>query len=62
MKQSEAYEKAGFEKDARSFRAASEMLADLKVKSVFLLTNYTRKADDLRQFGIVVADTKEMKI
>ena len=29
MKQSEAYEKAGFEKDARSFRPAAEILTEL---------------------------------
>ena len=58
MKQSEAYEKAGFEKDARSFRPAAEILADLKVKSVVLLTNNTGKAEDLRKFGIVVSGTK----
>ena len=58
MKQSEAYEKAGFEKDARSFRPAAEILADLKVKSVVLLTNNTGKAEDLRKSGIAVSGTK----
>jgi GTP cyclohydrolase II len=60
MKQSEAYEKACFEKDARSFRPAAEILADLKVKSVVLLTNNAGKAEDLRKFGIEVSDTKKM--
>lgn len=55
MKQSEAYEKAGFEKDARSFRPAAEILKDLKVKSVVLLTENAGKADDLRKFGVVVS-------
>ena len=62
MSQAEAYQKAGFEKDARSFRAASEILADLQVKSVVLLTNNVGKSEDLRKFGIVVSETKEMKI
>ncbi len=62
MKQSEAYEKAGFEKDARSFRAASEILADLKVKSVVLLTDNAKKADDLRKYSINVSAIKELKI
>lgn len=61
MKQSEAYEKAGFEKDARSFRPAAEILADLKVKSIVLLTNNAGKAEDLRKFGIAVTDTKNLK-
>jgi 3,4-dihydroxy 2-butanone 4-phosphate synthase/GTP cyclohydrolase II len=59
MKQSEAYEKAGFEEDARSFRPAAEILADLKVKSVILLTNNAAKADDLRKASIIVSDTKQ---
>lgn len=62
MKQSEAYEKAGFERDARSFRPASEILQNLQVKSVILLTNNAGKAEDLRKFGIVVSEIREMKI
>ncbi|HMS42131.1 MAG TPA: hypothetical protein PKE69_18000 [Pyrinomonadaceae bacterium] len=62
MKQSEAYEKAGFEKDARSFRPAAEILADLKVKSVVLLTNNAEKAEDLRRAAITVVATKQVKI
>lgn len=61
MKQPEAYEKAGFEKDARSFRPAAEILADLNVKSIVLLTNNAGKAEDLRKFGITVTDTKKLK-
>ena len=60
MKQSEAYEKAGFEADARSFRAASEILADLRVRSVVLLTNNAGKADDLRKAAINVSGTRGM--
>lgn len=62
MKQSEAYEKAGFEKDARSFRPAAEILADLKVKSIVLLTDNPKKADDLRKYSINVSSIKELKI
>lgn len=62
MKQSEAYEKAGFEKDARSFRPAAEILQDLKIKSVVLLTNNVKKADDLRRWSINVSGTKEVSI
>ena len=60
--QSEAYEKAGFEKDARSFRAASEILADLKIESVILLTNNEKKAEDLRKWSINVAGTKAISV
>lgn len=60
MKQAEAYEKAGFEKDARSFRPAAEILADLKVKSIVLLTDNPKKADDLRNWSIEVSETKAL--
>jgi GTP cyclohydrolase II len=62
LKQSEAYEKVGFEADARSFRPAAEILADLKVKSVVLLTNNAEKAEDLRRASIIVSDTKQITI
>jgi GTP cyclohydrolase II len=62
MGQSEAYQRAGFETDARSFRPAAEILAELKVKSVVLLTNNPRKAEDLRSWSIDVSGTKEIRI
>jgi GTP cyclohydrolase II len=55
--QGDAYKMAGFEADARSFRPAAEMLADLKVKSVILLTNNPEKAADLRRASIDVTGT-----
>jgi len=55
--QAEAYKMAGFEADARSFRPAAEILAELKVKSVVLLTNNPEKAADLRRASIEVAGT-----
>ena len=60
MKQSEAYERAGFEKDARNFRPAAEILADLKVKSVVLLTGNPKKAEDLRKWSTIVSATKKL--
>ena len=62
LSQSEAYQKAGFQAEARSFRAAAEILSDLKVKSVVLLTNNAAKADDLRKASISVSATKEMML
>ena len=58
--QGEAYKKAGYKADARSFRPAAEILAELKVKSVILLTNNPEKAEDLRRASIVVSDTKRI--
>ena len=56
--QSDAYEKAGYKADARSFRPAAEILTELKVKSVILLTNNPKKAEDLRRASIIVPDTR----
>jgi GTP cyclohydrolase II len=57
-----AYQKAGFAADARSYRPAAEILADLNVKSIVLLANNPSKADDLRKASIIVSDTKQMTI
>ena len=61
LSQSEAYEKAGFKAGARSFRPAAEILSDLKVGSVVLLTNNPEKAEDLRLAGINISGTSEAK-
>jgi 3,4-dihydroxy 2-butanone 4-phosphate synthase/GTP cyclohydrolase II len=44
----------GFEDDLRGYRVASDMLKDLGVRSVVLMTNNPRKVDGLKQDGIVV--------
>lgn len=60
--QGEAYEMAGFAADARSFRPAAEILADLKVRSVILLTNNPEKAADLMRASIEVAGTTAIPV
>lgn len=60
--QAEAYEKAGYEKDARSFRPAAQVLKDLKVKSIILLTDNPGKTADLEKHGIAISGTKPIKI
>ena len=60
--QADAYKMAGFESDARSFRPAAEILVDLKVASIVLLTNNPGKAEDLRRASIGVSDTKELPL
>ena len=60
--QAQAYEMAGFAADARSFRPAAEILADLKVRSVILLTNNPEKAADLRSASIEVVGTAAIAI
>jgi GTP cyclohydrolase II len=52
--QAEAYVKAGFTADARSYRPAAEILNDLRVRSVILLSNSSEKAEDLREVNINV--------
>ena len=56
--QAEAYVKAGYEADARSYRPAADILEDLKIISIVLLSNSSEKADDLRQVSINVTGVK----
>ena len=58
--QSEAYEKAGFAAEARSFRPAAEILDDLKVGSIILLTDNEEKVNDLKRFSINVTGTRPL--
>ena len=60
--QAEAYVKAGFKADGRSYRQAGEILSDLKVRSIILLSNSPEKADDLRRESINVAGLKQLDI
>lgn len=57
-----AYQKAGFSADARSYRPAAEILADLRVKSIVLLANSASKADALREASINVSNVKTVTI
>lgn len=58
MSQGEAYVKAGYKSDARDYRPATEILRDLGVVSVVLLTGNRDKADELKRFGIEVTGTE----
>lgn len=60
--QAEAYVKAGFNSDARSYRSAAEILNNLDVRSVVLLTNSPEKAEDLRKESIVVSETRQLNV
>jgi GTP cyclohydrolase II len=55
--QTEAYAQLGFQRDARSFDRAAEILAFLEVASATLLTNNPEKAEGLAACGIKVAGT-----
>ena len=56
--QPEAYEKAGFQRDARDFTVAAEILKELKVKSIKMLTDNPKKVNTLTQHGIEVVGTQ----
>jgi GTP cyclohydrolase II/3,4-dihydroxy 2-butanone 4-phosphate synthase/GTP cyclohydrolase II len=59
LSQSEAYEKAGYKADARDYRPAAEIIADLKIESVIMLTGNPGKAQDLRNESVIVSGTKD---
>lgn len=60
--QADAYEMAGFERDARSFRPAAAILEDLGVRSVVLMTGNTGKAKELSDLGITVSGTTQIEL
>lgn len=61
MPQSEAYVKLGYSADARSYVRAAEILGDLGVRSITLLTNNPDKLSQLREDGLVIAGTQSLE-
>src|SRR5260221_14122016 len=59
LAQADAYVKDGFKADGRSYRAAAEILSDLKIRSIVLLASGTDKADELRKESLVGSNTKQ---
>lgn len=60
--QTDAYEAIGFQKDARDFTPAAEILADLGVKSIVMMTNNPDKVETLTRHGVNVTGTKALII
>ncbi len=60
--QAEAYVKAGYKADARSYGPAAQILSDLNVRSIELLANSEGKADDLRKESVVVGSLKPLDV
>lgn len=60
LSQAKAYEAVGFKSDARDFTQAAEILADLGVASIVMLTNNPDKVSTLTQLGIKVAGTQQI--
>ena len=53
--QGKAYELAGYLADARDYREAAQILADLNIGSIVLLANSEGKVEDLRKESVVVS-------
>lgn len=62
LSQSEAYVAAGFKADARSYRPAAEILHELGVRSIVLLTTNSAKADDLRKESIDITSIRRLAV
>lgn len=60
IKQADAYEAAGFERDARNFSAAGKILKERRVTSVRMLTNNPDKVKTLEKHGVAVVGTQEI--
>jgi GTP cyclohydrolase II len=58
--QSVAYEKAGFKADARNYQPAAEILTDLGVRSILLLSANKDKADELARHSVTVSGTRTL--
>lgn len=57
LSQGDAYEAVGFKKDARDYRNAAEILNELGVDSIRMLTGNPAKAETLSRHGIKVVGT-----
>jgi GTP cyclohydrolase II len=55
LSQAEAYVKLGYSADARSYVRAAEILRELDVRSITLMTNNPEKVSQLSNDGLVIA-------
>ena len=60
--QGDAYTAAGFKRDARDFARPADVLRELGVKSIRMLTDNALKVSTLTQHGIEVVGTKTIAI
>ncbi len=58
----EANEILGFPPDARDYGAAAQILADLGVRKIRLLTNNPLKRSELEQYGLVVVERVPLEV
>jgi len=62
VSQAEAYARLGYSEDARSYVRAGEILRELEVKSIKLMTNNPEKVSQLRDDGLVIAGVQPLTI
>lgn len=60
--QTEAYARLGYQRDARSFVRAAEIITYLDIASVTLLTNNPDKVNSLTEHGVDVSGSQELFI
>jgi 3,4-dihydroxy 2-butanone 4-phosphate synthase/GTP cyclohydrolase II len=60
LSQSEAYLKLGYSADARSYIRAAEILRELKVQSIILMTNNPEKVSQLHNDGLIIAGIQHL--
>ena len=58
----EANHKLGFEDDLRDYAVAAQIIKDLDIKSISLMTNNPSKIKGLETYGIKVVDREEIEI
>lgn len=58
--QAEAYVRAGFKADARDYRPAAEILRELGVKSIELMSGSNGKAEELTKNGVTVSSLRNI--
>ncbi len=62
LSQAEAYEAVGFKKDARDFSRVAEIIHELGIKSIIMLTDNPRKVETLSRHGVNVVGTQSIEI
>jgi GTP cyclohydrolase II len=60
--QTEAYHRLGYTTDARHYTRAAEVLRDLGVHSIRLLTNNPQKVEHLQAAGILISGTQPLTV
>ncbi|WP_460965182.1 GTP cyclohydrolase II RibA [Spirosoma litoris] len=62
LAQADAYEAVGFKRDARDYTIAADILNELGVKSIRMLTNNPRKVETLTKHGVEVVGIKATEL